>query len=356
MARWGEFRRGFTDVRLRWVGAGFSVPLVALVICEIWLRSGGIANLPLSRILVNSTDHFTYVDYQLAKIKRAKPSSDRFFFFGGSSVRECLQSVEEVQSRLRTALGRKFEVFHFYSSQQTLGEALAILEQLPDRSGTVLIGMSPSRMSRDREAYRQQLDGERFGVASAELGAFLKPWFPVQPHHYSWLPAAFFRTKHYFQSHHRGLLVGRLPSESISSHLYDGVPPLSDERKFRYFDFFIRDRMFPSFYDNLEFNLKALERVFELAQRKGIRVVLFELPMVPLVRDRFRPVLRRYQPAIRSIAAKFNSEYWEFSWDIKFNNSDFYDLFHLVRPGRAKYQASLVDNIVMAARLDESIN
>jgi len=108
----------------------------------------------------------------------------------------------------------------------------------------------------------------------------------------------------------------------------------------------LRERL-SVFEARFEANLAMLERVVVACRERGFEPVLLELPRnEQAIGGRFAAALSRYQDGCRALAAAHGVPFVDFIDDAGLESADFYDLVHLVEPGRVKWQRQLASATV----------
>ena len=87
---------------------------------------------------------------------------------------------------------------------------------------------------------------------------------------------------------------------------------------------------------------KALDKLVGVCQRRGYHPVLLEMPRdMAVIGHAFDAATGQYQAGARQLARKYGIPYVDFIDKAHFVDSDFYDVDHLVEPGRPKFQSLL---------------
>ena len=116
-------------------------------------------------------------------------------------------------------------------------------------------------------------------------------------------------------------------------------------------------RRYPLFKQHYTYNLGMLEKLIKAAKAKGFHPVLLDLPRdTAVIGSAMDTPVGRYQRSCRALAARYGIPWVNFVSAAKLHNGDFYDLWHLIKPGRAKWQpllaaetAALLEKYDMAA-------
>lgn len=225
---------------------------------------------------------------------RYRPLRRVVYLLGGSASRESVVSESDWAAQLSRLTGTSVRTFVLSTGCQTFEEDRMIVNALPRYRGSVLISVGTSR--------------------------FIMEHPPDVIPRYS---------------------VRRNPPESWYQHHYDTKTPLSHAAKRS----LVRDwveNSYPKFQGRLEAKLAELEQVIQACKARGLRCALLDMPLnVPVVGDDFDEALTAYRQACLALAGQYGIGYIRFVSGIGLKGSEFYDLQHLLKSGRAKWQARL---------------
>ena len=80
---------------------------------------------------------------------------------------------------------------------------------------------------------------------------------------------------------------------------------------------------------------------------------MLEMPLnLPVIGDAFDDARAQYQKGCLDLAAKYDIKYVRFVSKIGLRGTDFYDLRHLLPPGRRKWQTRLSRELVLRDLLE----
>ena len=103
----------------------------------------------------------------------------------------------------------------------------------------------------------------------------------------------------------------------------------------------------PEFDAHYRYNLAVLESVVQTCQDRGLHPVLVDLPRdLPIIGHSFDAEVASYKAGCKQVAAKHQIPWLTFVAAAGFVDRDFFDIFHLVEPGRSKYQFLLSQKTV----------
>jgi hypothetical protein len=131
------------------------------------------------------------------------------------------------------------------------------------------------------------------------------------------------------------------PFVPFEQHLYDESNILSPSQKQIGVTFW-RKTYFPVFYARVAENMASLDQLIASCKARGLHPVLLESARdTAAIGTAWDAPLRRSHAGCVALAAKYRIPYADFVRRARFVTSDFFDLWHAVQPGRAKYQKRL---------------
>ncbi|HSL95614.1 MAG TPA: hypothetical protein VLA35_06825 [Thermoleophilia bacterium] len=230
----------------------------------------------------------------LEELREEPPSLPLVVLLGGSCGRECTVSDEGWSAEVVAAGGPAVVARNLSSRNKTFRHDLDLVRLLPSTRVVVLIGVNLGRFT------GWPTPG---GRGPASLPEDLE--FRHDQHHYSLL-----RT---WSAERRECAVRQ----------------------------WLRDRLHV-FEARCGANLAMLERVVLACRDRGFEPALVELPRdEEAIGGRFDVAVARYQAGCRALAAASGVPFIDFVDEVGLVSADFYDLMHLVEPGRVKWQRRL---------------
>jgi hypothetical protein len=237
---------------------------------------------------------WTHVVQVLSWLRYRPPERRVVYLLGGSAARESVTSESGWAAQLRSLTGRSATTYVCSTRCQTFIEDELIVSKLPKKRGTVLIGVGTSRFLMHHESRS--------------------------------LPRSSIR---------------RTPPEAWYQHHYDNRAALSNDEKRQLASDWVSDR-YPAFQAIFQDRLAELTKVIETCEARGLRPALLELPLnLEVVGDDFDEALKTYRQACLDLAKEHDIPYLRFVSSVGLQSSDFHDLQHLLKSGRAKWQARL---------------
>lgn len=230
----------------------------------------------------------------LANLKAPPPSEPVVVLVGGSAARESTISDRSWRDQIKDNGGGATIAFNLGSRNRTLAQNIAIVQALPKVPAIVYIGLNLG-------AFTSAQKNATIALPKPSASVSLQ-----QPHQYS----------------KRHILTAAKKKSLVSAWLAD---------------------RYPVFRRNYASSRGVLERLIKACLvKEGTHPVLFELPRnTAIIGHRLDPPFARYRKACQALAKKYDIPYVSFVAQAKLPNSSFYDLWHLVEPGRTVWQKLL---------------
>jgi hypothetical protein len=221
------------------------------------------------------------------------------YLLGGSASRESVGSEAGWSRSLSTRLGRRAAAYVVSSSCQTFVEDARVVKALPRDRGVALITVGMTRFNMEH--------------------------VPAS------VPRAAVRTR---------------PPGAWWQHHYDARGPRSLAEKRQLVQKWRADHL-EGFTERYPGRLAELEQLVQACLDRGIRPVLVEMPLNTVaVADDMDDVLGTYRQGCTDLAAKYDVPYLDFVDELGLPSGDFYDLWHLLPDGRARWQNRLTRELV----------
>ncbi|MEE4276697.1 MAG: hypothetical protein V2J16_12620 [Thermoleophilia bacterium] len=227
------------------------------------------------------------------------PGTQAVYLLGGSSARECVESNAAWGAAIRAAGGPAVLAVDLGATNQSFSADRRLVQGMP-KGSVVLIGVS--------------------------LGRYTSP----PPRALGDKPLT---------AEGRAALAGEVEIR----HRYSEKRIQTDERKGEILDLWLAER-YDLYRRNYEANHEELERLVGACRDRGLRFALLELPVnLEFVGDRLDDPRAMYREDCRRLAAVNGVPFLGFVEEVGLRNTEFYDLMHLVEPGREKWQARLAE-------------
>ena len=240
------------------------------------------------------------------------------YLLGGSSARESVITKASWTAQIKRLGGGTVRTYDLGSLNQSYARDTRLVAAMPPGPALVLIGVTVGR-------YTGSPADDTAGLATYDPKAALAA-------------AAGGEIQHRYT-------VSKTPGATRQQTM------LPTSKKLTLLNRWMTER-YPLFRANYAYNAGMLETLVEECRRRGFHPVLLVLPInLPLIGHAFAAPMARYRADGRVLAARYGIPFVDFVAQVGLANHDFYDLFHLVEPGRIKWQARLSREVV--ALLDQ---
>ena len=232
----------------------------------------------------------------LAFMQADRPAKPVVVLLGGSAARESTISDRVWRAQIEDKGGPASLAWNMGSRNRTMAQNVAVVKNLPKVPTIVYIGINLGSFTSAQKT-------ATIKVQSASSG----PPRLQQPHQYG--------TK------------------------TTGV--LSTAKKRALVKSWLRDR-YPVYKRNFATSASVLVTLIKVCQARGFYPVLYELPRnTSVIGGALNAPTAKYRDRCRALSAKYHVPWVSFVSTAKLPDSSFYDLWHLVEPGRTKWQALL---------------
>jgi len=252
---------------------------------------------PTINRLMGGSDWYHALDV-IASVNETSPDVPVVLLLGGSCAREATVSDGDWAAQVERRGGPAVLTYNMGSRNQTFYEDVAFVKGLPQVPTIVYIGVN--------------------------LGRFTSPYTTkVVP-------------------------LGPEPTKTTrySQHRYSKTRILSLTKK-RWLVGDWLQRRYPVFQNRYAYNLGQLERLIRACKARGLRPVMLDLPRnMVVIKDRFYRPIQRYHQGCRALAGEYSIPFVNFVGAANLVDRDFYDIAHVVEPGRTKFQRLLSDKTI----------
>jgi len=293
--------------------------------------------------LRGKADDAGHVSYRIGALKLAPPNRPWVALIGGSNVRECLQLPADLSDELEGLTGVKTRTLLLASTNQNLGETMAVVDNLPRGPGVVVVAVNHTRFAYSPANVARQIQGKTLLMPSPALHGFIlgdqgaAPADTIAPGIRAYW--AQWRRKNAATLH-----AGETPWHVYTRHRYDADHIWTADRKRSRVALWLGNRGAPGAeFDRFNgFNGRVLAAIATLADARGYRVVFMEASCdLEIVGTAFDPYKAVYVPLCERIAADHGGYYVDPNPTVGLVNADFRDLTHLVGDGRTKWTTAL---------------
>lgn len=137
------------------------------------------------------------------------------------------------------------------------------------------------------------------------------------------------------------------PPDVYYQHIYSINKRIQSASLKRYYVQYWLTARWPELKAHYSYNIKVVESVVRVCKERGLHPVLVDLPRdLPIIGHAFDSPVSTYKAGCKRIAAKYHIPWLTFVAAARFVDRDFFDIFHLVEPGRVKYQRLLSEKTV----------
>lgn len=332
-----EFRRGLRS-RTPLVFALAALAVVGgLAGIERFVAGGAFTVIPEARLMRIANDDYAHVSYRVAELRRHPPAVPAIYLFGGSGAIELLRSEGALSDAVTGVVGSPVEVVDLAAHSQSMGQTLAIVDNLPPGRGLLAIGVSPNRFTKSPAGDAGQLAGRPLALTSPHLAAVLRArGVNVDEKLPGLLPGVFDFAVSYVRE--RASATDPWFSSLPYAHHYYGDGPVAGVAAKVAGSREELAREEPLYRAYAGYNRDVLAEVARLGCERGYAVAFFEQPLGPEASgpgwDGF---LARYRSDVRALALRLGVAYIDVTARAHLRMSDFADLYHLVNSGRDKW-------------------
>ncbi|MBE0527939.1 MAG: hypothetical protein IH629_01885, partial [Thermoleophilia bacterium] len=207
---------------------------------------------------------------------------------------------------------------------------------------TVLVVVNLGRFTTSPKINYNQVIGRELLLKSDSLRRWVTQFSGEHKYSYTILPGIFSALASYLQQRENDLLYkGRLRPKPYKPHAFDGRQALSDAEKKKLVQQWL-DKYYPAFRKVHEFDAAMLDGLIDEGKRRGLDMVIVELPWNrEIVGEAFGAARAAYRAPTMAIAAKHDVPYLDFNDEVDIPSEFFLDLSHLRPEGRAIWQSEL---------------
>jgi hypothetical protein len=310
--------------------------VAALAGLQWFVTSGAFTVIPEQLMLRIRNDDYVHLSYLIADLKRTPPTKPVVYLFGGSGTMEMMRSQTVLGKAISADAGMPVQVISLAAHAQSIGETLALIDNLPRGHGVLAIGLSPTRFTAAPATDATQLAGSPLALTSPHLAAELAGRTIVPKR----LPGLLQGVFDFSLSWLNQRLFTRSPdlgSISYDDHYYTTGPIASPAAKKAGAAIELADEQ-PQFAANIGYNLAVLAEAVRLGRAKGYGVTFFEQPLGPEASTpAWDSFLATYHSDVAGAMHSLGVPDIAVQSQAGLNSDDFADLFHLVDSGRDKW-------------------
>ena len=331
--------------------AAVALGLLFLLLIQTAVLDGWFTVIGEGHFIRIPNDDYAHLTYELAQLKRHPPQGTPVYVFGGSGAIEMFVSQKALAAAIAKAGGgTNVNVISLAAHQQTLGQTLALIDNLPPGKAVLLIGLAPSRLGSSPAADYALLSGRPMVLRSPRLEQLSQTLFGKKPPLGGIIPGIFDYLGNYPEAarRHRTVLGSQPPVR---------LPLLPRGRQ----------RCSPARQAPEDLHgaqggqvllcpacgLQLRDAPPDRAPEQGARVpggVLRPAAQHLGRRADLGGVLPAYQRRAEALANHFGVPYLHIERGIHLTDANFADLYHLLQSGRLKWQGELAKLVAPITR------
>lgn len=314
--------------------------VAALAGLQWFVASGAFTALPERLMLRIPNDDYVHISYRIAELRRTPPAGRVVYLFGGSGTMEMMRSEAVLARDVQRAGGPRVTVVSLAAHQQSIGQTLALIDNLPRGHGLLAIGLSPNRLLTAPAADAQQVAGSPMALTSSHLAAALAGRASLKPR----LPGLLSGICDYAVSYIDQRIVTRSPHLNLITyarhyHFTNTVASLAAKKAGAPVEL---AREEPQYAANSAYNLALLGDVVHLGRAKGYQVAFYQQPLAPEASGpAWDAYLATYRADVTATAHRLGVPEIDVQSRAGLSEDDFFDMFHLVNSGRDKWSPLL---------------
>lgn len=309
---------------------------------------GGLTVVDEGRLLRITHDDYVHVSIRVQELREHPPTRRTIYLFGGSGTMECFVSEESLAAAISRDSGQAVDVVSLAAHQESMAMTLALVDNLPPGPATLAIGLAPIRVTGAPSRDAELLAGHTLLLRSPRLASLAPRFFGSQAPKTGQIPGIFDYLGTYLRQRSAS-------TEGIGTRLQYAIHyyPLGARshtplgKRHNVLSVLRKDvRLYRQYGD---YNFAVLEEILRLARERGFSVVLYDQPLnASAAGPTWAGVVPAYRDRARRLAEKYHVPYVHIERRVTLRDADFADLFHLLVPGRAKWQPEMARQLAAA--------
>ncbi|MGO8684094.1 MAG: hypothetical protein ACLQUT_05880 [Thermoleophilia bacterium] len=310
--------------------------VAALAGLQWFVSSGAFTVIPERLMLRIPNDDYVHVSYLAAELKKKPPTSPVVYLFGGSGTMEMMRSQTVLSDAISEDTGTNVRVISLAAHAQSIGQTLALIDNLPRGNGLLAIGLSPNRLTTSPATDATQLAGSPLALTSPHLVALLTGRTVLSKRLPGLLQGAFDFSLSWLNQRVFTRSPDLLPITYDDHYYTDGPIATPAAKKAGAAVELALEK--PQFTANVAYNLSVLAEAVRLGRQKGYSVTFFEQPLGPEASTpAWDAFLDTYRSDVTRIMHTLNVPDIAVQPEVGLSSDNFADLFHLVNSGRDKW-------------------
>lgn len=343
------FAHGLRSRSILIVLAAALLAVAALAGLQWFVADGAFTAIPERLMLRIPNDDYVNLSYRMAELRRTPPPTPVVYLFGGSGTMEMIRSEDVLAGAISADGGSSVRVVSLAAHAQSMGETLALIDDLPRGRGLLAIGLSPNRLINSPRSDAAQLSGSPLALTSPRLAALLVGRTSLKKRLPGLLTGVFDFAMSFLNQRVFTKSPHLLPITYTPHYFGDGpVAHLAAKERGQAIEL-ARER--PQYAANVAYNLAVLAAAVRLGREKGYTVTFFEQPLGPEASGpAWDTYLAAYHADVAHVGGALGVPDISVQPQAGLGNDDFADLFHLVNSGRDKWTPLLARGLAGVLR------
>jgi hypothetical protein len=338
---WQAFSRGFRQRNPLVLAAAALITAVVIFAGQALLFHGGLTAVDEGRLLRISHDDYVHVSVKVQELKANPPKTRTIYLFGGSGTMECIVSESSLAAQIGRDAKQPVQVVSLAAHQESMAMSLALVDNLPPGPATLAIGLAPIRVTGAPERDAELLSGHTLLVRSPRLEEIAPKYFGKSTPPAGAIPGIFDYVGSYLRERAAGkaLWGSRIVYET---HYYPWGAKGHTQFGKRHNVLYVLEKDVKLYRKYADYNFAMLEEILKLADERGFDVVLYDQPLNAFAAGAdWSGVVPAYRTRARELAGRYGVPYVSIKPETALTDWDFADLFHLLAPGRLKWQPAM---------------
>ena len=345
---WRAFGRGFSQRSPLVLVAAVLITAAVVFGLQGLLLGGGLTTVDEGRLLRISHDDYVHVSVRVQELRKDPPATRTIYLFGGSGTMECFVSEASLAAAVSRESGQHVRVVSLAAHQESMAMSLALIDNLPAGPATLALGLAPIRVTGAPERDAEMLSGKTLLVRSPRLAALAPRYFGKTAPTTGAIPGVFDYVGSYLKERAASSALWGTPI-IYETHYYPwgakGHLPLGKRRNVLY----VLEKDVKLYRKYADYNFAMLEEILKLADERGFDVVLYDQPLnASAAGPDWNGVVPAYRKRAHELAGRYGVPYVHIERGVKLRDDDFADLFHLLAPGRLKWQPEMARQLASA--------
>jgi hypothetical protein len=339
------FGRGFHQRSPLVLLAAALIVAVVVFAGQALLFGGGLTAVDEGRLLRISHDDYVHVSVRVQELRKRPPTTRTVYLFGGSGTMECFVSEASLAAAISRESSQEVQVVSLAAHQESMAMSLALIDNLPAGPATLALGLAPIRVTGAPERDAELLSGHTLLVRSPRLEAIAPRYFGRTAPATGAVPGIFDYVGSYLRERAAGKSLWGSRIE-YATHYYPWGAKGHTQFGKRHNVLYVLEKDVRLYRRYADYNFAMLEEILKLADERGFDVVLYDQPLNAFAAGAdWSGVVPAYRKRARELAEKYGVPYVRIRPEDALTDWDFADLFHLLAPGRLKWQPAMAQQL-----------